>query len=313
MERVVAIVGPTAVGKSKLAVALAQQLKGEIVSADSMQVYRYMDIGTAKIRPEEMGGVPHHLISIVDPMEKFSVAQYQELAHQKISEINARGNLPFLVGGTGLYIKAVIDDYNFSEPAGDAGVRGRLCNEVKKYGSVALHQRLREVDPRAAERIHPNDSRRIVRALEVYLTTGKPITVWEEERKNRSPRYNFIMIGLNIKRERLYKRIESRVDQMLEEGLVAEVKNLLDRGLSNVAKQALGYKEIIDYLDGRCSLAESVRRIKRETRRYAKRQLTWFRNDPRVVWFNWEDYPSAQDMVAQVKNTIEGYLKKSEN
>lgn len=289
----VVVAGPTAVGKSQLGVELAFAFDGEIISADSMQIYRGMNIGTAKITPGEMRGVPHWGIDIVDPDVPFSVANYRELADRWLADIWRRGRLPFLVGGTGLYIRAVTEEYQFTGFSGDPDFRKNLAEEARLKGPETVHQRLAEIDPATAGRLHPNDLRRVIRALEIYVYTGVPMsqTVSPSQGKTRFPT---LKIGLTMRdRHLLYERIGRRVDRMLELGLVEEVKTLLAKGIRGdlISMQGIGYKEIIEYLQGRVSLEEATEAIKRGSRRYAKRQLSWFRRDPDIHWFEVDRLP----------------------
>lgn len=286
MQKLLVIVGPTAVGKTDIAIQLAHKLQGEVVSADSMQVYRGMDIGTAKPTPAEQEDIPHHLIDIVEPGEPFSVAEYQTMAREKITEIGQRGHLPILAGGTGLYVRAVIDHYNFIPADTDWELRAKLRRQAAEAGLDALYQWLQEVDPVVAQRIHPNDERRIVRALEVYQTTGQPLSFWEQQVDDSQPLYDLLMVGLTRPREELYDRINQRVDLMVQAGLIDEARRLLQAGLKEdfIARQAIGYKELFAYLRGEETIDAALATLKRNTRRYAKRQLTWFRADKRVQW-----------------------------
>ncbi len=286
------LVGPTAVGKTQLAIDLALHGRkpgdpaGEVISGDSMQVYRGMDIGTAKPTPAERRGVPHHLIDVLEPTEEFSVAKFQEMVLRAAMDIHARGRLPMLVGGTGLYVRAVVDNYAFPPEQADWGLRARLMEEARREGSEALHVRLAQADPAAAARIHPRDTRRIVRALEVASVAGRPISQDIELTAARPSLYDPLMVGLDMERAALYGRIETRVDRMVEGGLVEEVARLSGgRGFGRTAGQALGYREVLGHLEGRATRPEAVGELKRDTRRFAKRQLTWFRHDSRVVWF----------------------------
>jgi len=306
-QPLVVITGPTATGKSDVAVLVAEKLGGEIVSADSMLVYRGMNIGTAKPTHVEMRGVPHHLIDIVEPDQDYSVALFQEQARSVIVDVLNRNKLPILVGGTGLYIGAVIDNYDFSSARGDGSLRGGFLKVAMDNGPESLHQRLSEVDPRAALKLHPRDTRRVIRALEVYYLTGKPISSYHQADQCGQPLYNLFMFGLTMERGRLYRRIEQRVDQMIASGLVGEVKGLLDRGFHAelVSMHGLGYKEIAAYLNGAISLEEAVQILKRNTRRFAKRQLTWFRRNDRIKWFNIDE--CGNEAVAQeITRCIEG-------
>lgn len=284
-ERVLAVVGPTAAGKTDLAVALALRLGGEVITADSMQIYRGMDIGTAKPTLAERQGVPHHLLDIRDPHAEFSVAEFQALADQTIREIAARGRLPILCGGTGLYVRAVLSEYTFTEPESDPAVRARLIAAAEQGGLPALHARLAAVDPAAAARIHPNDQRRIVRALEVFTQTGRPISALQTA-AGSGPRYDSLLVGLTMERARLYRRIDQRVELMLAAGWLDEVQRLLAADCSPYRGPLtnLGYRELTAYLRGQCSLPVAVEWARRNTRRYAKRQLTWFRREPDIRW-----------------------------
>ena len=290
----VVITGPTAVGKSEIAVELALKFNGEIISADSVQLYKYFNIGAAKLTKEEQKGIPHHLFDILEPDQPFSVAEYQKLARKKIQEINERGKLPFLVGGTGLYIQSVIDPYEFPETTGHEEIRKKLRKIWSQGGKEELYQRLQKIDPDAAKRIHPNDFRRISRALEVYYLTGKTISSYIRKRKKSL--YNLAMIGLTRQRSELYQRIEARVDKMFADGLIEEVKSILEMGYDPKIKplQSLGYKQVVEYLMGECDQAEAIASTKKATRNYAKRQLTWFRRDDRIRWFSLSEERTEQ-------------------
>lgn len=304
----VVICGPTATGKSDVGVQIAEKLNGEIISADSMLVYRGMDIGTAKPTPSEMRGINHHLIDIVEPDQEYNAALYQEQARAIIADIMNREKLPILVGGTGLYIRAVIDDYDFSGARGSEVYRKKLLKDAEEHGAAKLHERLREIDPGAAAKLHPHDIRRIIRALEVYKYTGTPISSFHKIDRSRKSIYNLLMFGLSLEREKLYKIIEQRVEFMIQTGLVEEVQRLLNRGVlpELSSMRGLGYKEIIEYLQGKRSLAQSVEILKRNTRRFAKRQMTWFRRDHRIKWLNvdQDDVPGA--IINEISRFIEG-------
>ncbi len=304
----VVICGPTATGKSDAAVIVAERLNGEIVSADSMLVYRGMDIGTAKPSPSEMRGIPHYLIDIVEPDQEYSAALFQEQARTIIEDIMKRKKLPILVGGTGLYIGAVIDDYDFSGACGSDQFRKDLLKEAEEHGTSKLHERLREIDPKAAAKLHPNDARRIIRALEVYKFTGAPISSFQKIDRTRSSKYNLLMFGLILEREKLYKKIEQRIDSMIEAGLVDEVQRLLNRGFSPAlsSMRGLGYKEIVEYLEGNLSLDQAVDILKRNTRRFAKRQMTWFRRDNRIKWLNPDLVDVSGVIISEINRFIEG-------
>ncbi|MBA2870940.1 tRNA dimethylallyltransferase [Anoxybacillus calidus] len=312
-EKLVVIIGPTAVGKTKLSIELAKRLNGEIISGDSMQVYKGMDIGTAKIKPEEMEGIPHHLIDIKEPTESFSVAEFQQMVRPLISEITKRNKLPIIVGGTGLYIQSVIYDYQFSDAPSDDDYRRKLEKFAQERGVVALHEKLKEIDPHSAERIHPNNVRRVIRAMEIFYCTGKTMTEWQ---KQQTPDllYDVALVGLTMEREQLYRRINERVDQMMAEGLLDEVKTLYESGVRDCQSiQAIGYKEIYEYLDGRISLAEAVEQLKQNSRRYAKRQLTWFRNKMPVQWFDMTDLSDFPTKVEEILHYIAGKLQLKTN
>jgi tRNA dimethylallyltransferase len=303
--KLLVLVGPTAVGKTKLSLHLALQYDCEIISGDSMQVYRGMDIGTAKATEEERRLVPHHLIDIHDPDYPFSVAEFQERARQLIVELNTRGKLPFIVGGTGLYVESVCYGYEFSKGGMDERFREQLREYALTHGEEALHQRLRTVDPETASRLHPNDQRRVIRALEIYHLTGKTMSEHLAGQKKQSP-YELCIIGLTMERDLLYKRIEDRVDDMLEQGLVSEVQGLLDQGYSSdlVSMQGLGYKEIAGYLEGKYSLDEAVFLLKRNTRRFAKRQLSWFRHMKDIEWVDVTDQENFSDHLKAIHAII---------
>ena len=287
-RRLLAIVGPTATGKSEVGILLAESLGGEIVSADSMQVYRGMDIGTAKPTAEQRRRTPHHLIDIIAPDQPFSVADYQARADAALADIWARGRQPILVGGSGLYVRAVVEEMDFAQVPPDPEVRRRLVEEAGSRGTRALHEWLAEVAPEAAARIHPNDQKRIIRALEVAEGSSRADAGREKVDPREAARYNTKQFGLTLNRDELYRRIEARVDRMMAEGLVDEVRGLIERGYreSLVAMKGLGYAQIAAHIGGAIALEEAVRRLKRDTRRFAKRQLTWFRADPRIEWMD---------------------------
>ncbi len=285
-KNMVILTGPTAVGKSALSIALAKSLDTGIISADSMQVYKHMDIGSAKITPEEMQGVPHALIDVYEPDEPFHVVQFQHDAKAAMEHLWSENKLPLIVGGTGFYIQALLYDIDFSEEDADLAFRQSLEQLAQTKGALALHEKLAQVDPDAAAQIHANNIKRVIRALEFYKKTGKPISAHNEtERAKQSP-YGFAYFVLTDQREHLYERINARVDAMMEQGLLDEVKKLHDMGYTKdlVSMQGLGYKELLAYLDGECSLDEAVYTIKRDTRHFAKRQLTWFRRERDVIW-----------------------------
>jgi tRNA dimethylallyltransferase len=312
-QKLLVIIGPTAVGKTNLSIEMAKRYDGEIISGDSMQIYRGMDIGTAKITEEEMQGIPHHLIDIKEPEESFSVAEFQLLVRAKINEIAKRGKLPIIVGGTGLYIQSVIYDYQFSDVPGDEAFRLKLEERAKQIGNEALYKELQAVDPESAAQIHPNNVRRVIRALEIFHLTGK--TMQDFQRKQQPDLlYDTALVGLSMEREKLYDRINQRVDIMVEQGLLEEVKSLYNQGLRNCQSiQAIGYKEIYDYLDGSVPWEEAVEQLKQNSRRYAKRQLTWFRNKMDVQWFDMTYVNNFAKKIAEISQYVEGKLQVKSN
>lgn len=299
------LTGPTAAGKTKLSIALAKALNGEIISADSMQVYRHMDIGSAKIRPEEMQGIKHYLVDILEPTQEFNIVLFQKYAKQAIEEIYEKGKIPIMVGGTGFYIQSVLYDIDFNESDEDTKLRAELENIAKEKGADYLHQMLQECDPKSAEAIHANNVKRVIRAIEFYRQTGRCISEHNEAEREKASAYDSCYFVLTDKRERLYENIDRRVDMMLEDGLVDEVKELLSMGCrrDSTAMQGLGYKEIIAYLEGEISLEEAVYIIKRDTRHFAKRQLTWFRREKDVIWIE-------KDKFAYDDNKMLDYILK---
>lgn len=279
MVEVIAIVGPTASGKTALSIELAKQFNGEIINGDSMQVYRGMDIGTAKIRSDEMDGIAHHLLDILDPDESFSVADYQRLVRDKIKEIQQRGKLPIIVGGTGLYVQSVLFDYRFPKQQVDEQLRQALQEELERFGPDAMHRKLTALDPTID--IHPNNTRRVLRALEILMSGEEK----EDGSLAQSPMYDELIIGLDVPRDILYERIDKRVDKMMDSGLLDEVKGLYDSGLRDVQSiKAIGYKELYGYFDGAYSLEDAIVQLKRNSRKYAKRQFTYFRNKMPILW-----------------------------
>ena len=300
--KLICLLGPTAVGKTEIALQLAQHLDAEIVSVDSRQIYRQMDIGTAKPTSEEQEAARHHLIDCVDITTPFSVADYQSLADAAIADVQNREKQVLLVGGAGLYFRAIVDGL-FEGPGADVSLRKRLEQEASQHGVDVLHARLRACDPVSADRIHPNNLIRVIRALEIYELTGTPMSEHQQEWLSEKHRYPFIAYGLTLPREKLYRRIEHRIDIMLANGLIAEVESLLASGYSRdtFALQSFGYKELIAYLDGKCTYIEAIEELKQNTRRFAKRQLTWFRKDKRIKWLDRESTP---DVVAYIMRDI---------
>jgi len=309
MKNLVVLTGPTAVGKTSLSINLAKRINGEIISADSMQVYKYMDIGSAKIMPDEMCGIPHHLIDILDPKEEFNIALFKELAEEAINKIYANNHIPILVGGTGLYIQSLLYDVDFSESeGGNSAFRLELIEKAKKHGNEYIHNILKEIDPESAEAIHANNLKRVIRAIEFYEETGKKISQHNLTQSVKKTPYNFAYFVLNQDRKILYDRIEKRIDSMLDTGLIEEVEKLKDMGLTKEynSMQGLGYKEILDYLNGIVTLDEAINILKRDTRHFAKRQLTWFRREREVSWINKEDFNCDESLILDY---MEGILK----
>ncbi|MFC5700015.1 tRNA (adenosine(37)-N6)-dimethylallyltransferase MiaA [Cohnella faecalis] len=304
------LVGPTAVGKTALSLQIAKAFNCEIISGDSMQVYRGMDIGTAKLPLDDREDVPHHLIDICSPEHPFSVSEFQSLCTEKIRDIHSRGKLPFIVGGTGLYVESVCYGFRFQERGADEKFRNEMAAFARENGAEALHAKLAEVDPVSASKLHPNDERRVIRALEVYNETGKPLSEIQEQSRGderRSP-YRLCLIGLTMDRAKLYERINERVDQMLEDGLVQEVKTLLSQNVPRgaVSMQGLGYKEIAAYLEGETDLETAVSTLKQDTRRFAKRQLSWFRHMRGLEWADVGAVPKNSELFRMICAIIAG-------
>ena len=305
------LTGPTAVGKTKASIGLAKAIGGEIISADSMQVYRHMDNGSAKITKEEMADVPHYLIDVLEPEEEFHVVRFQQMAKAAMADIYSRGKIPIIVGGTGFYIQALLYDIDFTENEGDSVYREKLEALAKEKGAAYLHGQLAMVDPKSAEEIHANNIKRVIRALEFYHQTGQKISEHNERERQKESPYQFCYFVLNDRRECLYERIDQRVDQMIRNGLVQEVQTLKERGCTKqmVSMQGLGYKEIFSYLEGDCSLEEAVYIIKRDTRHFAKRQLTWFKRERDVIWvqkdeLNYDDKKLLQSLLESIKERM---------
>ncbi len=293
------LTGPTAVGKTHLSIALAKAVNGSVISADSMQVYKYMDIGSAKIRPEEMEGIPHYLVDVLDPAEDFHVVRFQQMAKEALARIYDDGRIPIVTGGTGFYIQALLRDIDFTETGEDTHLREELEALARERGAGHLHEMLRACDPKSAEEIHPNNVKRVIRALEYYRQTGEPISEHNEEQRRKGSPYNFAYFVLNDDRQKLYARIEQRIDEMLAEGLVDEVRALKERGYTRdmVSMQGLGYKEFLDYLSGASTYEEAVYLLKRDTRHFAKRQLTWFKREQDVIWLNKPEFAYDENRI----------------
>ena len=302
------IAGATAVGKTDMSIGLAKKIGGEIISADSMQVYKGMDIGTAKIKPEEMKGIRHYLIDELEPTEEFNIFEFKSRAVKYINEIYDKGKIPIIVGGTGFYIQSVLYDIDFSDEDGDKSYRSKLEEKAEKEGGDVLYDMLKNIDPKAAEEIHPNNIKRVIRALEFNHNTGMLISEHNEEQRQKESPYDFIYIVLNRERSKIYGRIEKRVDIMFDEGLVDEVKSLLDSGISpdTLSMQGLGYKETAEYLKGNLTLDEAKDLLKKNTRHFAKRQITWFKREPDAIWMNYEEHPNmAEDLYNMVIDKLD--------
>ena len=298
-QPLIVLTGPTAVGKTSLSISLAKAVNGEIISADSMQEYKKMDIGSAKIRSEEMQGIPHYLVDVLEPEEEFHIVKFQQMAKKAMEDIYSRGKIPILVGGTGFYIQAVTKDIDFTEAQQENDYRKELEALAEEKGGEHLHEMLRKVDPVSADAIHAHNVKRVIRALEFYNQNGSPISAHNEEQKQHESPYNLAYFVLNMPRELLYERIDLRVDQMMKEGLLEEVSRLKEEGCHRgmVSMQGLGYKEILAYLDGEYPLEEAVRVLKRDTRHFAKRQLTWFRREQELTWVNKDQFSYQEDQI----------------
>ena len=298
-QPLIVLTGPTAVGKTSLSISLAKAVNGEIISADSMQVYKKMDIGSAKIRSEEMQGIPHYLVDVLEPEEEFHIVKFQQMAKKAMEDIYSRGKIPILVGGTGFYIQAVTKDIDFTEAQQENDYRKELEALAEEKGGEHLHEMLRKVDPVSADAIHAHNVKRVIRALEFYNQNGSPISAHNEEQKQHESPYSLAYFVLNMPRELLYERIDLRVDQMMKEGLLEEVSRLKEEGCHRgmVSMQGLGYKEILAYLDGEYPLEEAVRVLKRDTRHFAKRQLTWFRREQELTWVNKDQFSYQEDQI----------------
>lgn len=311
-NKLIILTGPTAAGKTRLSIALAKAINGEIISADSMQVYKHMDIGSAKIRQEEMQGVKHYLVDILEPTEEFNIVLFQRHAKQAIAEIYEKGKIPIIVGGTGFYIQSVLYDIDFRQSNEDAGLRAELEKTAQEKGAGYLHDILKECDPQAAGEIHANNVKRVIRAIEFFRQTGQKISEHNAAEHAKQSAYDSYYFVLTDKREKLYENIEKRVDMMIQEGLVDEVRHLVEMGCKrdSTAMQGLGYKEIISYLMGETTLAEAVAIIKRDTRHFAKRQLTWFRRERDVIWIEKDKFAYDDEKML---NYIKAVLRKGKN
>ena len=315
-KKLLVLIGPTAVGKTQTSIKLEKAFNGEIISGDSMQIYKKMDIGTAKIMHAEMEEIPHYLIDIKNPDEFFSAAEFQELGREKISDITNRGRLPMIVGGTGLYIQSILFDYHFSEAPSDASFRKNLEMQAEKDGNIVLHAQLMRMDPESGRRIHPNNIRRVIRAIEIFHCTGKTMSELQQSQPIESI-YDVAIIGLTLEREKLYERINKRVEIMIENGLIKEVETLFQQGYKDCQSiQAIGYKELYEYFYGNVTLGEAVENLKQNSRRYAKRQLTWFRNKMDVKWFDMTEANNPillGKKIDEISSYIEGKLQIKSN
>lgn len=300
-QPMIILAGPTAVGKTALSIELAKRVNGAVISADSMQVYKYMDIGSAKITEEEMQGIPHYLVDVLMPEEEFHIYRFQQMANKALEEIYAQGKIPIIVGGTGFYIQSLLYRIDFSKEDGDFRFRQEMEAFAKQYGNHALHEKLKEIDPVSYENIHENNRKRVIRALEFYHLSGKPISRHNAEERQKESPYRFAFFVLTDDRNYLYDRINLRVDRMMEQGLLEEVQKLSDMGYHKgmVSMQGLGYKELLSYLNGECSLEEAVYIIKRETRHFAKRQLTWFRRERDCIWLDKSQYGRDENAILE--------------
>lgn len=309
-NKIIVIVGPTAVGKTYVSVELAKKLNTEIVSADSMQIYKEMDIGTAKITDSEMQGIKHHMLDIVYPNESFSVSDFKSKSEEIIDNILVNNHIPIIVGGSGLYVNSIIYDLDFGNAKSNEKIRDYYIYYHKEHGEDALYEKLQKIDPVAAEKIHKNNVKRVIRALEVYDITGTRFSELNTDIRKPSNKYECILVGLSMDRKILYERINYRVDKMVSEGLIEEVKSLLNKGYSRelVSMQGIGYKEIVEYLDGNLSLEDAINLLKRNTRRFAKRQYTWFLKDENVKWFDIKDINEIDTTVDYIYDYLKAFI-----
>jgi tRNA dimethylallyltransferase len=309
LNNLIVLTGPTGVGKTALSIRLAKELNGAIISADSMQVYKHMDIGTAKIMPDEMDGIEHYLVDCLEVDDDFNVARFKNMAKDAVDDIYSKDKLPIVVGGTGFYIQALLKDVNFNEAKGESELRQELLAFANENGEIALHNRLREIDPEAADKIHPNNIKRVIRAIEFFMESGEKISNHNEKESLKESIYNYRYFVLTNDRDILYKNIELRIDKMLDAWLVDEVKKIKDLGYSRdlVSQQGLGYKEIWAYLEGEMSLDEAVAILKRDTRHFAKRQLTWFKREKDVIWLDKQVYKDDDQLMAAIRENIKDF------
>lgn len=313
LKKIIAVIGPTASGKTNLAIKIAKKYSGEVLSADSMQIYKQLEIGTAKPSKEEMDNVEHHLVGTVDVHEHYSVADYVDDAKEEIDKILANGNMPVLCGGTGLYVDSLLSSTKFEEIKSDLSIRNKYLKFAQDFGNEKLYDKLREVDPKAAEKIHYNNLVRVIRALEVYEITGERISDLQERSHDGEPEYDVLYLGLNFRnRDTLYERINRRVDLMMDGGLIEEAKFVFDDEDAQTARQAIGYKEFFPYFKGECSIEESIDLLKKESRHYAKRQLTWFLRNENVHWLYVDDYSDYNDLLLNAFSIIEKWSGNEE-
>lgn len=310
-KNLVILLGPTGIGKTDLSLKLAKALNGEIISCDSMQIYKYMDIGSAKVSTDDQLEIKHHMVDIVYPEEEFTVADFKRKAEAIINDLNNKGKLPIVTGGTGLYINSLVYNLNFTRVGADYELRAELEDLAEKNGAKVVHNILTNVDPESAKKLHPNDLKRVIRAIEIYKLSGTTMSQYNKNFRTEVTDYNLSMIGLTMDRQNLYERINLRVDKMIEAGLIDEVKFLLDKGYTKdlVSMQGIGYKEFIDYLDDKMTLEDTIDLVKKKSRNYAKRQLTWFRRDNRIKWFDKDEYLKEEDIlkdiITEIKSSID--------
>lgn len=310
-DNLLILMGPTAIGKTSLSIDLAKNLNGEIISSDSMQIYKYMNIGTAKVTELEMDGIPHHLVDFINPNEEYTVSNYQKDAEILIRNINNEGKFPIVVGGTGLYINSLVYELNFARVPPNESLRKKYDDLAEKYGNKYLHNKLMAIDIESSSKIEVGDRKRIIRALEIYDITGKTMSEYNKNFRRETDKYNLTMVCLNMDRSKLYDRINQRVDIMIKEGLIEEVQHILNMGYSKdlIALQGIGYKEVIEFLEGKVTMDTAIDKIKQGSRNYAKRQLTWFRRDKRIQWVNVDEFEDFNNLSRFIQNMVKSKLK----
>ena len=313
MKKILVIVGPTAVGKTYVSIELAKKFNTEIISADSMQVYKYMDIGTAKVTEQESCGIKHHMINLIEPDEEFSVSEFQKMAEKHIEEIHSKGKLPIIIGGSGLYLNSLLYDLDFGTVKSDEKIKRYYTDYYEEHGTDKLYELLIDIDPKACEKIHKNNVKRVIRALEVCHITGKKFSDMSTDIRKPSNKYDYKIIGLEMERDILYQRINKRVDLMLEDGLINEVRALIDKGytMDLTSMRGIGYKEIVDYLEGKVTKKEAVENLKTNTRHFAKRQFTWFKADKNIQWFDLTNLSDIDLIIEKIYNTVGNELYSS--